>query len=200
MAARRRDRTACRTAAQNEDLETLKHAHEEGCRWDEWACASGAWNGYLECLKYLHEHGCRWNGSTCWCALLRGRWLCYSYACEHGCPMGLLDHLLIFLSLRHQLHLYWYRVLGVAFNKFASKILKIFSFFRRRPVVPAAPVEPVVLPVEPVVDDQRSRTARIREQATQLMSLIDEDTSILREGDYVKLCHELLNLHMRLPG
>jgi len=100
-----------------------------------------------------------------------------------------LDHIL------DPLHL-WSRIYGVVFNKFASKILKIFSFFRRRPVEPPDPVEPVV----PVVDDPRSRTTRIREQTARLMSLIDEDTSILPEGDYLKLCRDLLNLHTRLPG
>jgi hypothetical protein len=189
-----------------------------------------------------------------------------------------LDHILDPLSLRYQTRLDCFRIYGVVFNKFASKILKIFSFFRRRPVeppdpvVPVEPVEPVVpvvddsrsqmviermlrlleqtardqrsrtaifrertarlidedtpvVPVEPVVPvvddprsqmarlcermarlreqtarDQRSRTTRIREQTARLMSLIDEDTSILPEGDYLKLCRDLLNLHTRLPG
>ena len=169
MAARSRDRTACQTAAKNGQLECLKHAHEHGCPWDEKTCESAAKNGHLECLKYAREH---------------------------GCPLGLLDHILDPLSLRYQTRLDCFRIYGVVFNKFASKILKIFSFFRRRPVEPPDPVEPVV----PVVDDPRSRTTRIREQTARLMSLIDEDTSILPEGDYLKLCRDLLNLHTRLPG
>ena len=86
MAARSRDRTACQTAAKNGQLECLKHAHENGCPWDENTCAFAAMNGNLDCLKYAHENGCPWDDWTCMRAAEYGHLECLKYAHEHGCP------------------------------------------------------------------------------------------------------------------
>ena len=212
MAARPRDPTACQTAAKNGDLESLKHAHEHGCRWDETTCACAAYSGHLECLKYAHErgcpwdewtclfaaenghleclkyacaHGCDWDGVTCMSAALNGHWSCFIYASFHGCRRRMWDDFLFVLSPYTRVRFYCYRIVGrfqhAVFSRCASKML---SLFRRLPVL----------------GGRRSRTVRVRKKATQLMSLIDEDTSILPKGDYAKLCHDMRNLHKRLPG
>ena len=212
MAARPRDPTACQTAAKNGDLESLKHAHEHGCPWDEntcwsaatnghlecleyahehgcpwdvWTCRDAAWKGHLECLKYAREHGCDWDGVTCYCAALNGHWSCFIYASFHGCRRRMWDDFLFVLSPYTRVRFYCYRIVGrfqhAVFSRCASKML---SLFRRLPVL----------------GGRRSRTVRVRKKATQLMSLIDEDTSILPKGDYAKLCHDMRNLHKRLPG
>jgi len=212
MAARPRDPTACQTAAYNGDLESLKHAHEHGCPWDENTCSYAAWNGQLGCLKYAHEHGCPWNKETCafaadgghleclkyaheqgcplnvvtcMSAALNGNWSCFIYASFHGCRRRMWDDFLFVLSPNTHVRFYCYWIVGrfqhAVFSKCASKML---SLFRRLPVL----------------GGRRSRTVRIRKKATQLMSSIDEDTSILPKGDYAKLCHDMRNLHKRLPG
>ena len=185
MAARPRDRTACQTAAKNGDLESLKHAHEHGCPWDENTCWSAATNGHLECLEYAHERGCPWDVWTCRDAAENGHWSCFIYVSFHGCRRRMWDDFLFVLSPYTRVRFYCYRIVGrfqhAVFSRCASKML---SLFRRLPVL----------------GGRRSRTVRVRKKATQLMSLIDEDTSILPKGDYAKLCHDMRNLHKRLPG
>ena len=48
----------CSLAAENGRLEWLKHAHENGCWWNENTCINAAESGHLACLKYAHENGC----------------------------------------------------------------------------------------------------------------------------------------------
>ena len=175
----------CSFAAMHGHLECLKYAHERGCPWDEWTCRYAAMHGHLECLKYAREHGCDWDGVTCWSAALNGHWSCFIYASFHGCRRRMWDDFLFVLSPYTRVRFYCYRIVGrfqhAVFSRCASKML---SLFRRLPVL----------------GGRRSRTVRVRKKATQLMSLIDEDTSILPKGDYAKLCHDMRNLHKRLPG
>ena len=175
----------CVKAAMHGHLECLKYAHERGCPWDEWTCRYAAMHGHLECLKYAHEHGCDWDGVTCMSAALNGHWSCFIYASFHGCRRRMWDDFLFVLSPYTRVRFYCYRIVGrfqhAVFSRCASKML---SLFRRLPVL----------------GGRRSRTVRVRKKATQLMSLIDEDTSILPKGDYAKLCHDMRNLHKRLPG
>jgi hypothetical protein len=118
-------------------------------------------------------------------AALNGHWSCFIYASFHGCRRRMWDDFLFVLSPYTRVRFYCYRIVGrfqhAVFSRCASKML---SLFRRLPVL----------------GGRRSRTVRVRKKATQLMSLIDEDTSILPKGDYAKLCHDMRNLHKRLPG
>ena len=176
---------ACTTAAEFGFLECLKYLREHGHHWDSGTCEYAAKRGHLECLKYAREHGCDWDGVTCYCAALNGHWSCFIYASFHGCRRRMWDDFLFVLSPYTRVRFYCYRIVGrfqhAVFSRCASKML---SLFRRLPVL----------------GGRRSRTVRVRKKATQLMSLIDEDTSILPKGDYAKLCHDMRNLHKRLPG
>src|SRR3990167_3573208 len=49
----------------NEILQILKYAHENGCPWNEETCSYASENGHLECLKYAHENECPWDSRTC---------------------------------------------------------------------------------------------------------------------------------------
>ena len=179
------DQWTCAYAAGFGNLQSLQYAHEHGCPWDVWTCRDAAWKGHLECLKYAREHGCDWDGVTCMSAALNGHWSCFIYASFHGCRRRMWDDFLFVLSPYTRVRFYCYRIVGrfqhAVFSRCASKML---SLFRRLPVL----------------GGRRSRTVRVRKKATQLMSLIDEDTSILPKGDYAKLCHDMRNLHKRLPG
>ena len=78
----------CFYSAKCGNLESLKYAHQKGCKWDEGTCINAAENGHLDCLKYAHENGCPWDVYTCIYANNNGNVECLKYAVENGCPFG----------------------------------------------------------------------------------------------------------------
>ena len=51
-------------------------------------CSSAAYGGQLECLRYAHENGCRWGIGTTGRALSNDHLECLRYARDNGCPCG----------------------------------------------------------------------------------------------------------------
>jgi hypothetical protein len=55
----------CERAAEANNFEVLKYAHENGCPWEvETICSIAALSGSLVCLRYAHENGCRIDAQT----------------------------------------------------------------------------------------------------------------------------------------
>jgi uncharacterized protein YabN with tetrapyrrole methylase and pyrophosphatase domain len=53
-------------SAFNDQLETLKYAHENGCPWNELVCSYASGEGNLEVLKYARRNGCPWDKNICY--------------------------------------------------------------------------------------------------------------------------------------
>ena len=49
----KRDNRTCNEAIDNDHLNCLIYAHENGCPWDEDTCLEAAFDGLLKCLKYV---------------------------------------------------------------------------------------------------------------------------------------------------
>ena len=81
----------CKFNEDNENiLNYLIYAHENGCPWNENTCEYAAKNGHLECLKYVHDNSigvsCPWDEYTCSYAAKNGHLESLKYAHENGCP------------------------------------------------------------------------------------------------------------------
>lgn len=51
--------TLCATAAEYNQLDTLKILRANGCDWDQETCTNAAAKGNLEMLKWAREAGCK---------------------------------------------------------------------------------------------------------------------------------------------
>lgn len=59
----------CSYSAWLGNMETLKWARANGCKWDELTCMNAAESGHLEFLQYLRANGCPWDSlTTAWAA------------------------------------------------------------------------------------------------------------------------------------
>jgi hypothetical protein len=56
----------------DDTLEIIKYAHENGCQLNNYICNNAAYNGHLEVLKYAHKNGYQWNKYTYSNASLNG--------------------------------------------------------------------------------------------------------------------------------
>lgn len=103
----------CSLAALGGNLEILKYAIKNGCRWDRYTCRNAAAGGHLQCLKYVVGNGCPtndtyncaayhgnleimkyahenrfiWDEDTCIYAAKKGHLECLKYAHENGCSL-----------------------------------------------------------------------------------------------------------------
>lgn len=80
---------ACKNAADNCDLESLKFAHENGAPWDQRTTTSAVQHSNVPCLKYALAHGCPCSGDACDLAAERGRLDILQSLHEHGCALTL---------------------------------------------------------------------------------------------------------------
>ena len=74
----------CESAASVGDIERLKRAHKNGCKWNEMTTLGAARSGHLECLMYAHKNGCKLNIFTTNQAAERGHIECLKYVYENG--------------------------------------------------------------------------------------------------------------------
>ena len=98
---------ACYLAAKNGQIECLKYAHENGCRWNKQTCSYAAEYGHLGCLKYAHEHGCPWDEWTCRLAAMNGHLECIHYAWKNGCEWNAVGEERSALIRRMVREIYW---------------------------------------------------------------------------------------------
>ncbi len=81
------DKVTEKIVTNQNSLECLKYAHENGCLWDEQICEKAATYNNLECLKYAHENGCSWDEyTTSETSKYTGTYDCLKYLIENGCP------------------------------------------------------------------------------------------------------------------
>lgn len=71
---------------EDELVELLKFAHEQGFPWSEVTCSNSADRGHFRCLKYAHENGCPWDSNTCKSAYQNDQTECLVYAFRNNCP------------------------------------------------------------------------------------------------------------------
>ncbi len=75
----------CGYAAENNQLEIIKWAIENGCAWDGSTCVTAAMFGHIDILKWLRANGCEWNKSTVLYAAKNGHLNILKWAVENGC-------------------------------------------------------------------------------------------------------------------
>jgi hypothetical protein len=51
----------CVLAVKHNNLDSLKHLHTNGYKWDKHTCIMAVKNGNFECLEYAIDHGCPWD-------------------------------------------------------------------------------------------------------------------------------------------
>jgi hypothetical protein len=66
---------ACIGAAENDHLDCLEYASNNGCSCNPATCAGAATYGHLDCLIYAHENG-EWDYNTCIAAKKNGHLDC----------------------------------------------------------------------------------------------------------------------------
>ena len=76
----------CPYAAGNNDLNLLKWARKNNCRWGEITCLAAAFGGHLDVLKWARQNGCPWDKNTCSKAASGGHLEVLKWARKNGCP------------------------------------------------------------------------------------------------------------------
>jgi len=83
-------RTIATHLASHSNLEGLKWARENGCRWGTGtctaACVTACVTGQFEVLKWLRGNGCPWDKYSCVAIAYGGHLELLKWARENGCP------------------------------------------------------------------------------------------------------------------
>lgn len=77
----------CEAAASKGNLDCLRYAHENGCRWGRRTVSAAAYGGHLDCLAYAIENGCPYDAYAVEAAARSGKLRSLQYLYSVGAPV-----------------------------------------------------------------------------------------------------------------